>query len=64
MEVKKADFQFDGQSVAGMDGFTGFFFTHCWDVISDDAFQAAREFMCGVPLPKSIASTLIVLIPK
>ena len=42
-----------------MDGFTGFFFTHCWDV-----FQAAREYMCGMPNPKSIASTLIVLVPK
>ena len=63
-EVKNVVFQLDKRSVAGIDGFTGVFFTHCWDIIGEDVSQVAWEFMCGVPIPKSIASTLNVLIPK
>ena len=32
-EMKQAIFQLDGQSTAGADGFTGLFFTHCWEII-------------------------------
>ena len=47
-----------------MDGFSGFFYGHCWDVVAQDVYNAVREFFIGVPIPKSIASTLIVLNPK
>lgn len=63
-EVKQAVFALDGFSAVGVNGFTGFFYTTCWGIISCDLLQAVREFFCGVPIPKSIASTLIVLIPK
>ena len=63
-EVKNAVFKLDEQSAIGADGFTGFFFKQCWDIIRENVFQAAREFMCRVSIPNSIANTLIVLIPK
>ena len=63
-EVRQAVFELDGQSAAACDGFSGNFYKRCWDIIAQDVLQAAREFMCGVPIPKGIASTLILLLPK
>ena len=62
--MRQAVFELDGQSAAGCDGFSGNFYKRCWDIIAQDVLQAAREFMCGVPIPKGIASTLILLLPK
>ncbi|CDP11300.1 unnamed protein product [Coffea canephora] len=63
-EVKGVVFKLDGDSAPGADGFTGTFFRHCWDIVALDALAATRDFLAGTLLPKGIASTLIVLIPK
>ncbi|XP_071906094.1 uncharacterized protein [Coffea arabica] len=63
-EVKGVVFELDGDSAPGADGFTGTFFRHCWDIVALDALAATMDFLAGTPLPKEIASTLIVLIPK
>ncbi|XP_027178215.1 uncharacterized protein LOC113777380 [Coffea eugenioides] len=57
-EVKNALFNLDGHSATRCDGFGCRLYTYCWEVISDDVFQATREFMSGVPIPKGIASTM------
>lgn len=63
-EVKEAVWALDPDSVAGPDGFSGSFYRSCWDTIQDDVYMAALDFFAGVPIPKSIASAQIVLIPK
>ncbi|KAL9683059.1 hypothetical protein QQ045_014873 [Rhodiola kirilowii] len=46
------------------DGFTGHFYHHCWQIIKMDLVRAIRAFFLGTPLPSSISSTNLVLIPK
>ena len=46
-EVKKVVFALDGQSAAGVDGFTGFFYTTCWDIIAQDLLQTVEGFFVG-----------------
>ncbi|KAL2543444.1 DNAse I-like superfamily protein [Abeliophyllum distichum] len=43
-EVREAIFSIDPDSVAGPDGFSSHFFQECWDIISDDVFQAVLDF--------------------
>lgn len=63
-EVKRAVFHLDPRSAPGSDGFSGSFYQSCWNVIADDLLQAVREFICGVPIPRSVGSTMMVLLPK
>ncbi|KAL9663483.1 hypothetical protein QQ045_018870 [Rhodiola kirilowii] len=51
-------------SAPGPDGFTGQFFLSCWDIVRDDVMKAMIGFFQGMQIPKSISSTLLVLIPK
>ncbi|KAL2453242.1 Uncharacterized protein Adt_49258 [Abeliophyllum distichum] len=46
-EVREAIFSIDPDSVAGPDGFSSHFFQECWDIISDDVFQAVLDFFAG-----------------
>lgn len=55
-------FLLDADSAPGPDGYSRRFYQSCWEVICSEA--AVQEFFAGVPLPKSVASGLIVLIPK
>lgn len=48
----------------GPDGFPGKFYQVFWDDIAPDLHAAVQEFFIGVPVPKSISSALIVLLPK
>ena len=63
-EIRSMVFSMDGDSAAGPDGFTGRFFTFAWEVVGTDVCEAVTSFFCGHELPKSISSTLLVLIPK
>nr|XP_027109270.1 uncharacterized protein LOC113729143 [Coffea arabica] len=63
-EVKGVVFDLDKDSAPGVDGYTGVFFRHFWDTVALDVLAATRDFLAGTPIPKGIASTLIVLIPK
>lgn len=51
-------------SAPGLDGFSGVFYTHWWDIITPDVLQIVRDFFAGVPFSKSFTSTLLVLVPK
>ncbi|KAL2498245.1 Uncharacterized protein Adt_23795 [Abeliophyllum distichum] len=63
-EVREAIFSIDPDSVAGPDGFSSHFFQECWDIISDDIFQAVLDFFAGGHFPRGFSATSIVLIPK
>lgn len=46
-EIKKAVFSLSADSAPGLDGFSGSFFTHCWDIIHSDIYEAVVEFFRG-----------------
>lgn len=51
-------------SAPGPDGFTGFFFIHCWEIINTDVVSAIQDFFRGGQIPSPVASTLLILLPK
>ncbi|GAA0167741.1 reverse transcriptase [Lithospermum erythrorhizon] len=63
-EVKNTVFSLDKSSVAGPDGFNGFFFQEFWNLIDEDVYRAVLYFMDGHAMPRSLTSTVISLIPK
>ncbi|XP_071912409.1 uncharacterized protein [Coffea arabica] len=63
-EIREVVFGMDGESAAGLDDFTGKFFTFAWEVVAEDVCEAVVSFFCGQELPKSFMATWVVLIPK
>lgn len=63
-EVKKAVFDLSGDSAAGPNGFTKNFFQICWQIVAEDVWRALKSFFCGFELPRSVAHTNLILIPK
>ncbi|KAL0416743.1 UNVERIFIED_CONTAM: hypothetical protein Slati_3506200 [Sesamum latifolium] len=63
-EVKHVVFDMSVNSVVGPDGFNAFFYRTCWDIIGEDVVVAVQDFLSGFPLPTSITTTSIALIPK
>lgn len=51
-------------SAPGPDGFTGHFYSACWDTIKGDLVQAIHSFFRGHRLPASWTATHIFLLPK
>ncbi|VFQ59744.1 unnamed protein product [Cuscuta campestris] len=64
MEVRKAVWDLNLSSAAGLDGFNGCFFKNCWDIVKLDVIKASQKFFMGIPVPQAYGSTLITLIPK
>ncbi|XP_027151803.1 uncharacterized protein LOC113751855 [Coffea eugenioides] len=50
-EVKKVVFHMNGESCSGPEGFTGFFFTSCWEIVKGDVCRAVCDFFAGAELP-------------
>ena len=63
-EIREVVFGMDGESAAGLDDFTGKFFTFAWEVVAEDVCEAVVSFFCGQELPRSFMATWVVLIPK
>ena len=63
-EIREAVFAMDSESAIGPNGFTRRFFTFAWDVVGKDVYEAVGSFFCGAEVPKSIISTLVMLISK
>src|SRR5436190_1999774 len=54
----------DPNSAPGPDGFNGYFYSFCWEIIKQDLFEAISELFAGGELPISWTSTSILPIPK
>lgn len=63
-EIKHTVFSLSGNSSPGPDGFTGNFYTHCWDIVSKDVTNAVQGFFQGWGIPQGLSSTIICMIPK
>lgn len=63
-EVKEAVWSLDPHSAAGPDGFNGWFFRTWWEIICVDVYKAVQEYFLGFPVPRAMAHSMIVLIPK
>ncbi|EOY31736.1 Uncharacterized protein TCM_038852 [Theobroma cacao] len=63
-EVKEAVFAIDKDSIAEPDGFSSFFYQHCWDILANDLIAAVLDFFQGTYLPRGITSTTLVLLSK
>lgn len=63
-EVREATFGLSKESAPGPDGFTGLFFTTCWEMIKGDILAALTEFFNTPSLPRAYTSSFLVLIAK
>ncbi|KAG6466651.1 hypothetical protein ZIOFF_075555 [Zingiber officinale] len=63
-EVKQVVWCMCQDSAAGPDGFSVAFYRACWEIVGEDVLQAVLDFFRGSELPRGMASTTIVLIPK
>ncbi|KAL6175679.1 hypothetical protein ACLB2K_052318 [Fragaria x ananassa] len=63
-EVLSAVKGMDSASAPGPDGFNGYFFVSCWDIVGDEVVAAMQYFFRFGTLPASFNSSLITLIPK
>ncbi|XP_043705048.1 uncharacterized protein LOC122654841 [Telopea speciosissima] len=55
-EVKEAIFALSKDSALGPDGFTGHFFTACWELVGADVWEAVKDFFEGSYVPRSFTS--------
>lgn len=62
-EIKEVIAQMNPASSPGSDGFTGYFYMACWEIIETDLCDFVTDFFKGAYNPKEITTTLI-LIPK
>lgn len=63
-DIWKAIKYFNQKTATKFDGFNGFFYVSCWQIIKEDLIQAVKDFSLGVELPKSWSLTQFCLIPK
>lgn len=54
----------NADSARGNDGYTGYFYTDCWEIIKSDVCAVVKYFFLGSYIPKEISSTILVLLPK
>lgn len=58
------NFCLDVASVPGPDGFSGFFYHKCWDIISQDVIHVISFFFTTMVIPRGMNSRFVALIPK
>lgn len=63
-EIKAVVHSMDPDSAPGPDGFSGYFFQICWELIHTDVTSAVQAYFCGHSLPTALTSSVITLIPK
>ncbi|GAA0160854.1 hypothetical protein LIER_17311 [Lithospermum erythrorhizon] len=63
-EVRKVVFSLSKDSVAGPDGYNGYFFHNFWPLIAKDVLDAVTHFMEGHNLHQAFTSTVVALLPK
>ena len=63
-EMKGSMFDLRPNNAPNLNSFSGDFFTTCWDIMSQDTYDAVLDLFRGETLPKSYTSSHHVLIPK
>ncbi|XP_058076430.1 uncharacterized protein LOC131225018 [Magnolia sinica] len=63
-EVKSVIQSIPSDSAPGPNGFSGVFYSACWDIIGKDIHKAVVYFFQGGKLPQAVNSSLICLVPK
>lgn len=63
-EIREALFDIPDDKAPGPDGYNSCFFKSSWSIVGEDFMEAIRYFFTHLKLPKCIAATRIVLIPK
>lgn len=64
IQIKEAIFSIGNNKSPELDGFGSGFFKASWNLVSGDVITAVKEFFLTCKFPKTISSTLLVLIPK
>ncbi|XP_042485795.1 uncharacterized protein LOC122066036 [Macadamia integrifolia] len=63
-EIKRTMWDLDPESSLGPDGYPGYFFRCCWNIISRDFERAVGDFFTSRSMPPGMNNNLLVLIPK
>ncbi|XP_026430512.1 uncharacterized protein LOC113327547 [Papaver somniferum] len=63
-EIKKTVFDMDPESSPGPDGFSGFFYRSCWEIIQQDLLAAIQFCWRRRFIPKGMNYSFLVLLPK
>ncbi|XP_042493881.1 uncharacterized protein LOC122073364 [Macadamia integrifolia] len=63
-EIKRAVWDLDPDSSPGPDGYPGYFFRCCWNIISGDFERAVNDLFTSGLMPPGMNNNLLVLIPK
>lgn len=63
-EIKDAVWSLNPNSAAGPDGYNGYFFRICWNILKQDIICAVLEFFLGIPPSQAMLSSVITLLPK
>lgn len=63
-EIKRTVFSLSSNSSPGPDGYTGSFYTFCWEIVEHDVICAVQGFFQGWGIPQGMSSTIICMIPK
>lgn len=63
-EIKAAINSMNPSSAPGQDGFTRYFYIHCWDIVKTDLKAMIEDFFKGGYLHNQISDTTSILIPK
>ncbi|XP_026443388.1 uncharacterized protein LOC113343416 [Papaver somniferum] len=63
-EIHAAVFDLGADSAPGPDGFAGFFYGHCWEIIREDLVNAILFCWSNIFIPHGVNSSLLMLLPK
>ncbi|KAK1311615.1 hypothetical protein QJS10_CPA07g00002 [Acorus calamus] len=63
-EIESTTFSLKSSSAPGPDGFSGYFYHACWDIIHCDLISAVQDFFKDRKILKAANTTFIALIPK
>ncbi|KAK1297942.1 hypothetical protein QJS10_CPB14g01761 [Acorus calamus] len=63
-EIESITFSLKSSSAPGPDGFSGYFYHACWDIIQDDLVLAIQDFFRDRQILKAANTTFLALIPK
>ncbi|XP_026399736.1 uncharacterized protein LOC113295619 [Papaver somniferum] len=63
-EIHEAVFDLGEDNASGTDGFAGFFYKHCWEIISEDLVKSIFFCWTNKFIPHGVNSSLLLFLPK